>query len=77
MEKEHALKLVKEHFVISGGKLSDIEVTFKDTKIWKEAKLHTLKSIESILDVLDGHEGHWKFQTITYWNTIKFEVEKL
>ena len=77
MEKEHALKLVKDHFIISGCKLSNIEVTFKDTKIWKEAKLHALKSIESILEVLDNNESHLKFQTIKYWNTIKYEVKKL
>ena len=77
MKREHALKLVKDHFIISGGKLSNIEITFKDTKIWKEAKLHVLKSIESILEVLDNNESHWKFQTVKYWNTIKNEVEKL
>ena len=77
MKREHALKLVKEHFVISGGNLSDVEVTFKDTKIWKEAKLHTLKSIKNILEVIDNNEGHWRFQTIKYWKEVKREIELL
>lgn len=83
--KQKAVEMVTKHFLIIGGVLSDVEVTFKETKKWKEAKLHSLYSVGEIIENSPFKDYGFKFDSIGsrldaseyFWNEIKSEIEKL
>jgi len=71
--KSKALGLVLQHFEISGGKCSEIEVTFKGTKTWKEAIRHSLCTVDEIL--LLGKK--LPLEVLEYYVEVKKEINKL
>lgn len=42
-----------------------------------EAKQCALIAVDEIIEVLDGNESHWKYQTTNYWHEVKQEIEKI
>jgi len=69
--KEKALNLVANHFLISGGKIHEIEVTYKGTAIWKEAIRHALFTVENMILITNNIVLLFKLEDI------KKEIEKL
>lgn len=54
LEKK-AFDIVYKHFELLGGKISDVDITFKETKLWKQAKLHALITVDELLNI----ESDW------------------
>lgn len=79
--KEQAEQLVSKHFEIIGGIKSDIDIIFKGTKIWEEAKQNALISNDQVLLTLDHIEERINDSLIyslkLHYNKLRTEIKKL
>jgi hypothetical protein len=61
--KEHAEELIEE-------------VHYKDTRDGLVDAVRAAKvCVEKILEVLDHNEGHWKYQTTSWWREVLTEID--
>ena len=79
--KEQAEQLVSKHFEIIGGIKSDIDIIFKGTKIWEEAKQNALISNDQVLLTLNHIEERINDSLIyslkLHYNKLRTEIKKL
>jgi hypothetical protein len=41
----------------------------------RDAKRSALTCVDEMLEVLDGNEGHWIYQTVSYWQEVRNEIQ--
>lgn len=79
--KEEAQQLILKHFEIIGGTKSDLDIVFKGTKIWEEAKQNSLITVDQTLLVLDHIEERINdgliYSLKLHYNKLRTEIKNL
>jgi hypothetical protein len=78
--KEKAKELVLNHFQINGGVISESDITYVGTKIWNEAKLNALLTINEILktdEYLTDYQYINGFEPFSFFRLVRDEINNL
>jgi len=81
--KEQAVELVNRHFLIIGGSLHENDLVYKGTKLYQEAILSSLLTVNKILEAtkvkrakLKPNHVYFYYEYSEYWQEVKNEIEK-